>query len=95
MATVLQVLSGLFSIVALICWIIVLIRMFQRGRTVPAVASLVLILCGIGPLVAFVYGWLHVDDLDVRNVMLVWTICLLASLFLWLGSGLLGGQIGI
>jgi hypothetical protein len=95
MGTVLNVLSGLFGIVALICWIVVLIRMFQRGRTAPAIASLVLILCGIGPLVAFVYGWLHVDDLGVRNIMLIWTICLLASFFLWLGGGVLGRQIGI
>lgn len=59
MAMLMNLLGGALSLVALVCWILVLIEMFKRGATTPAILSIVLIICGIGPLIAFVYGWMR------------------------------------
>jgi hypothetical protein len=95
MEAVLSTLSGLLGVVALVCWILVLVKMFQQGAIAPAVASLVLILCGIGPLVALVYGWMMADQWRIRNIMVLWTACLIGSLLLACGGGLIPRQIGI
>lgn len=87
--------AGLLFIITLVCWILVLIRLFQTGRTGVAIASLLLSLCGIGPLVALIYGWLHVDELRVRNIVYLWTACLAAGIILGCAGGILQGQIGL
>jgi hypothetical protein len=69
--------------------------MFQTGATGPAIASIVLSLCGIGPLIALVYGWLKVDELRIRNILFLWTACLVASVVLGCAGGLLQRQIGL
>ena len=60
MSTLFSLLGVVFGIGSLICFILVIIKMFQHGDKTPAILSLVLILCGIGPLIAFVYGWIKV-----------------------------------
>ena len=88
-------LTSVMGLVTLVCWILVLIRMFQAGATGPAIASILLVFCLIGPLVAFVYGWMKVDELRVRNIMLLWTACLVATLILSCAGGLLPNQLGL
>ena len=95
MQALVSVLSGLLGIISLVCWILVLIKMFQHGAIGLAIASIVLILCGIGPLVALVYGWIKADEWGIRNVMLIWTICLLLSIVVGVGGQLIPRQIGI
>src|SRR5690242_10501235 len=55
-----QVLYGIGGLGALVCFILVVVQMFQRGQTGLGVACIVLLFCcGIGNLVAFVYGWMR------------------------------------
>ena len=79
MAAMLNLIGGALSIVALVCWILVLIQMFQRGATTPAILSIVLIICGIGPLIAFVYGWMKASEWGIFNIMAIWTVCIFGS----------------
>lgn len=95
MAMLANALGGVLFLVSLVCWIMVLIRMFQAGATGVAIASLLLTLCGIGPLIALVYGWIKVDELRIRNIMYLWTACLLSSIVLGCAGGLLQGQLGL
>ena len=69
---------------ALICWIIILVKLFQAGYTVQGVLG---IFCGI---VAFIYGWAKADEMDAKPIMLAWTACIVAyviSLFVTASSG--------
>ena len=66
------ILPIVFFLGALVCWIIVLIKIFQSGDTLYGVLGL---FCGV---VAFFYGWSKADDLGVKNVMLAWTGCIIA-----------------
>jgi hypothetical protein len=66
---------GVASLVSLICFIVLIVRMFQRGATGMAVACIVLSLCcGLGGLVGFVYGWTKAREWNIGNLMTVWTV---------------------
>jgi hypothetical protein len=71
-----QALYALGGLGSLVCFILVLIQMFQRGRTGLGIACIVLsFCCGIGGLVAFIYGWMNHRGWGLTNVMIVWTVC--------------------
>jgi hypothetical protein len=66
---------GLASLVSLICFILVLIQMFQRGATGLGIACIVLSLCcGLGGLITFIYGWAKARDWNMVNLMTIWTV---------------------
>ncbi len=70
-----EVLSVVAGIGSLVCFILVLRQMFNRGKTGLGIACIVLVFCcGIGGLVAFVYGWMKNTEWGLRNVMIAWTI---------------------
>jgi hypothetical protein len=81
MIALFQLIGGLAGIGSLICFIMVLVKMFQNGQTGLGVACIVLIfLCGIGGLIAFIMGWINVDRWRIRNVMLAWTGCIIVGI---------------
>jgi hypothetical protein len=59
-----------FVLGSLVCWIIVLVKLFINGYTIQCLLGL---LCGV---VAFIYGWSKADDIDVRPIMYAWTGCI-------------------
>ena len=66
---------------SLVCFILVLIQMFQRGQTTLGVVCIVLIFCfGIGGLIAFIYGWMKHREWGITNVMYAWTGCIALSI---------------
>ena len=71
----LAILSLLISLVSIACWIMVLVKIFQSGDTLWGIL-------GICPLVAFIYGWVKNQALDIKNIMMVWTLCIIGSLIL-------------
>ena len=74
--TLANLVVGLASLVSLICFILVLIQMFQRGKTGLAIACIVLLLlCGLGMLIVFIYGWMNAKAWNIQNIMTVWTVC--------------------
>jgi len=94
MTGLINLLLGVVGIVNFVCWVLVLIKMFQNDAVGPAVASLVLILCGIGPLVAFYYGWKNSRVWNLQSIMSVWTPSMIIY-FVLLFARLLPHQIGL
>ncbi|MEX0978018.1 MAG: hypothetical protein WDZ48_04155 [Pirellulales bacterium] len=82
MAALVSILQVVVGVGSLVCFIMVIIQMFQHGDTTVAIASLVLLLCFIGGLIAFVYGWMKAAEWNITNVMLAWTGCIVGALVL-------------
>ena len=77
----LQIVGMLVGLGSLVCYILVVIKMFQKQATTPAIVSLVgLIACGLGVLFAFVYGWTKASAWNIQNIMIAWSICIVVSL---------------
>lgn len=82
MAFLILGLSIIVGIGSLVCFIMVIVKMFQNGQTGLGVACLILILCGIGPLIAFVFGWIKSGEWNIKNLMLAWTACIVVGILL-------------
>ena len=84
------VVGGLLSLVALICGIIVVVRMFQNQKTALGMISLTLMFCsGVGHLVALVVGWMKSSEWNIKGLMVAYTLAF------FLGTVLLGSGYGI
>jgi hypothetical protein len=75
--TVGHILSGIGFVGSLVCFLIVIVKMFQKGSTGMAILCLLLVLCCFGGLIAFILGWVKNKEWDIRTVMLVWTVCII------------------
>ena len=58
----------------LICFIIVLIKMFQDAGVLHGILGLI---CG---LYAFIWGWMNATRLNIRNIMLIWSLLIILSI---------------
>ncbi len=87
-----QGLVSILGIASLVCFILVLIKMFQQGQTGLGVACIVLAFCaGIGALIAFIYGWVKAREWDLQKVMMVWSGIVVANILLFIIFMVLGG----
>jgi len=66
-AIALLALGGIGSI---ICWIIVLIKMFKNEKPLIGVLG---IFCGLW---AFIWGWMKASTLGLKKTMLIWSACI-------------------
>lgn len=80
MAIVATIIGSITGIVGLVCWILVLIKMFQAGQTALAIVSIVTFCCVIGYLIPFIYGWMKAKEWNLSNVMVIWSICIAINL---------------
>ena len=78
----LGILSLLISLGCLICLIIVLIKQFQDAGVVHGIIGI--ITCGIW---TFIWGWMNATRLNIRNIMMIWTLLILVSLVLRFAFG--------
>jgi hypothetical protein len=78
--TLLAVAAGLGS---LVCWIIILIEMFQKDSVVIGILG---ILCGLW---AFIWGWMKLPVHGKRQVMQIWTACIIAGIVLNVLAGVM------
>jgi len=69
-------LAILVSLGSLVCWILVLVKIFQAGNIGIGVVG---IIC---PLVAFIYGWTKADEYKIKNIMLIWTVLVVVGIAL-------------
>lgn len=90
----LYALGGLAGVVALICWILVLIRMFQAGHTTPGLVALLLLLCGLSPIFVLIYGWMKVDELGIRQLMTIYSVAFVIAFLSGSCGGVMNAQIG-
>jgi hypothetical protein len=74
-------LIGLLALVigigCLICFIIVLIKQFQDAGVVHGIIGIVT--CGIW---TFIWGWMNSSRLNLRTIMLIWTLLIIVSIVL-------------
>ncbi len=83
MVALLQLISYGLVIGGLVCFILVLIKMFQSGETAMGIVCIVtFILCGLGMLIAFILGWINVSNWRIQQVMLIWTGCFVCGILL-------------
>jgi len=87
MGILLTILAIVCGIISLVCFIMVVIQMFQHGQTGLGVACLVLILCGIGGLIAFIVGWINSASWGIKNIMLLWTAAIVLGLIFNIAGG--------
>ena len=71
------ILAMLIGLASFICFIMVLIKQFQNGGIVHGIIGI--ITCGIW---TFIWGWMNANNLNIRNLMLAWTILILIGLVL-------------
>jgi hypothetical protein len=77
---VLTVLSGLVGLGSLVCWILVLVKMFPKEGPLKGILA---IICG---LYAFVWGWMNFRELGLKTVMMVWTVLFVLGIILNLST---------
>jgi hypothetical protein len=92
MLFLLQVIGWICGIVSLVCYIMVIVQMFQRGKTGLGIACLVLLLlCGLGGLIAFIVGWVNVKEWGIKNIMMIWTGAIVVNLLSSVALVAMGG----
>lgn len=79
-------LIGLIGIVGLVCFIFVLVKMFENDQVGLGIACIILSICtGVGPIIAFVVGWTKTREWGLKNVMVAWTATVLVQVVLVIG----------
>jgi hypothetical protein len=77
----------IFSLIALVCSIMVCVKMFQNDQTALGVISLVLMFCtGIGYLITLIFGWMKSSEWNIKGLMTVYTATILLGIVLF-GAG--------
>ena len=72
----LQILAILVGLGSLVCWVFVLIKIFQDKNIGVGIVG---IIC---PLVAFIYGWVKANEYGIQKIMLIWTALIVAGIVL-------------
>jgi hypothetical protein len=68
---------------SLICFILVLVKMFQNNETTMGIVCIVTIFCGIGGLLAFILGWINAGKWKIQQIMVIWSGLFVASILLY------------
>ncbi len=75
MGTVGSILGTIGGLIVLVCHIIVIVKMFQKGQTVIGIVAIVLTCCfGGGLLLTLIYGWIKATEWNIKNLMIVYTL---------------------
>ena len=77
----LSILALVASLGTLICFIIVLVKLFQNAGVLQGILGLI---CGLW---TFIWGWMNAGKLGIKNVMLIWTLLLVLCIVLNVASG--------
>lgn len=95
LAWIFIVLGGISAFAALICAIIVAVKMIQNKQTAMGVITLVgLFVCGIGYILALVFGWQNRQAWGLQKVMPIFTGSIILAIVLYaVGYGLMIPQI--
>lgn len=69
-----QIVILLFGLGSLICFIPVLVKLFQQKGAVHGIVGLI---CG---LYTFIWGWMNTAALKNKGLMIGWTACIVVQL---------------
>ena len=70
----LGILGVILWIGCLICFIMVLIKLFQENGVLHGILGLI---CG---LYTFIWGWINANRLGIKNIMIIWTLLIILSI---------------
>ena len=80
--------AGLLAIASIVYFILVVVQMFKHEQAGLAIVSLVLTPCvGIGPLLAYVMGWVKAGEWGIKSLMWQWTGVAVFGMFLFCCTG--------
>jgi Ca2+/Na+ antiporter len=82
MDLILQIVSAVAGLVSLVCFVLVVVKMFQNKQTGLGVASIIGLFCIFGYFIALFVGWKNRAAWQLEKVMPVFTIAFLLSLVL-------------
>jgi hypothetical protein len=68
-------LVSLGGLASLICWIMVLVKMFKTQES-PLMGIIGIVTCGLW---AFIWGWMNAGKYAIKNIMLIWTVAIILS----------------
>jgi len=92
---VLWIIFALLLVVSFVCFVMVVVKMFQHDQTGLGIACIVLGLCtGLGGIIAFVVGWMNATQWAIKGVMTTWTGVILIEILLGCGIAGLGAAAG-
>lgn len=74
MQTIGMALLAVGGIGSLICWIMVLIKMFQNEKPLIGILG---IFCGLW---TFIWGWMKSSTLGLKKIMMIWSACFVLSI---------------
>ena len=66
---------------SLICFIIVLIKLFQNEGALKGILGLI---CS---LYTFVWGWMNASRLNIKNIMIIWTALIVLGIIVQIAAG--------
>ena len=72
----LGILALLCNVVSLVCLIIMVIPLFNEKGALHGILG---IICGI---YTFIWGWMNADRLGKKQIMIIWTIAIIAGIVL-------------
>ena len=79
METEITPLSLVLGLGSLVCLSMAWVQMFKQGKTGLGITSIILtFVCGIGSLIAFIWGWMN-GNVSAK-IMLVWTGLIVAGI---------------
>ena len=64
-----RIIATLIGLAGFVCFIMVLIRQFQTAGAVHGIIGI--ITCGIW---TFIWGWMNANNLNIKNIMIIWTL---------------------
>jgi hypothetical protein len=76
------ILLVIIELVAFVCFIMVLIKQFQTAGPIHGIIGI--ITCAIW---TFIWGWMNATKLNIRNIMLIWTLCIVICIVLQVAFG--------
>lgn len=77
----LQILTLVVGLGCLICWIMVLIKLFQNEGALKGILGFICFLY------ALIWGWMNATKLGIKNIMMIWTLLIIVYIIL----GMMGG----
>jgi hypothetical protein len=78
-------LAGVAGLGSLVCWIMVLIQMFQNEKVLIGILG---VLCSLW---AFIWGWMNSGKHNLKKIMLIWTACIVVAI---IGNGIVAAGAG-
>ena len=76
-----RMLGMLLSLGFVIFWIIVLIKLFQTEGALKGILGLI---CWI---YTFIWGWMNATKLNIKNIMMIWTLLLILCIIVNVMTG--------